>query len=56
MEFSNHKNKILIVSVLGLPDTDWLKELIPEVDIDKFRHGLIGKGRWGLMGGDGAYL
>jgi len=26
----------------GLPDTDWLKELIPEVDIDKFRHGLIG--------------
>lgn len=26
----------------GLPDTDWLKEMIPEVDIDKFRQGLIG--------------
>ncbi|XP_023335383.1 dynamin-like 120 kDa protein, mitochondrial [Eurytemora carolleeae] len=26
----------------GLPDTAWLKEMIPEIDIDKFRHGLIG--------------
>ena len=27
----------------GLPDTDFIKEMIPEVDIDKFRQGLIGK-------------
>ena len=27
----------------GLPDTAWLKEMIPEIDIDKFRHGLIGQ-------------
>jgi len=26
----------------GLPDTEWLKELVPEIDIDKFRSGLIG--------------
>lgn len=26
----------------NLPDTDWIKEMIPEIDIDKFRHGLIG--------------
>jgi len=26
----------------ALPDTDWLKDAIPEVDIDKFRNGLIG--------------
>lgn len=25
----------------GLPDTDWIKELVPEVDIDKFRSALI---------------
>jgi len=26
----------------NLPDTDWIKEMVPEVDIDKFREGLIG--------------
>ena len=26
----------------NLPDTDWVKELVPDIDIDKFRAGLIG--------------
>ena len=26
----------------NLPDTDWIKEMVPDVDIDKFRQGLIG--------------
>ena len=35
--------KELHVFFSGLPDTAWLKEMIPEIDIDKFRHGLIGQ-------------
>jgi len=26
----------------NLPDTDWIKEMVPDIDIDKFRTGLIG--------------
>jgi len=26
----------------NLPDTDWVKDLVPDIDIDKFRAGLIG--------------
>ena len=25
----------------GLPDTDWIKEMVPDIDVDKFRNGLI---------------
>ena len=25
----------------GLPDTDWIKEMVPDIDVDKFRSGLI---------------
>ena len=26
----------------GLPDSDWIKKMMPEVDLDKFRNSLLG--------------